>query len=144
MECEFPSVNSNKEQIKEIFETTKVIAIIGLSPNEEKDSHRVAKYLQEAGFTIVPIYPKEETILGEKVYRSHSEIPFAIDMVNIFRKAKELDSIADVSIARGDVKVFWSQKGIVNNTAAQKAVDAGIKVVQNMCSMVEHRSHYKG
>ncbi|NCO02366.1 MAG: CoA-binding protein [Epsilonproteobacteria bacterium] len=144
MECEFPSVNSNKEQIKEIFETTKVIAIIGLSPNEEKDSHRVAKYLQEAGFTIVPIYPKEETILGEKVYRSLSEIPFAIDMVNIFRKAKELDSIADVSIARGDVKVFWSQKGIVNNTAAQKAVDAGIKVVQNMCSMVEHRSHYKG
>jgi len=144
MECEFPSVNSNKEQIKEIFETTKVIDIIGLSPNEEKDSHRVAKYLQEAGFTIVPIYPKEETILGEKVYRSLSEIPFAIDMVNIFRKAKELDSIADVSIARGDVKVFWSQKGIVNNTAAQKAVDAGIKVVQNMCSMVEHRSHYKG
>jgi len=144
MECEFPSVNSNKEQIKEIFETTKVIAIIGLSPNEEKDSHRVAKYLQEAGFTIVPIYPKEETILGEKVYRSLSEIPFAIDMVNIFRKAKELDSIADVSIARGDVKVFWSQKGIVKNAAAQKAVDAGIKVVQNMCSMVEHRSHYKG
>jgi len=144
MECEFPSVNSNKEQIKEIFETTKVIAIIGLSPNEEKDSHRVAKYLQEAGFTIVPVYPKEETILGEKVYRSLSEIPFAIDMVNIFRKAKELDSIADVSIARGDIKVFWSQKGIVNNSAAQKAVDAGIKVVQNMCSMVEHRSHYKG
>lgn len=140
MECEFPSVNSNKEQIKEIFEIIKVIAIIGLSPNEEKDSHRVAKYLQEAGFTIVPVYPKEESILGEKVYRSLSEIPFAIDMVNIFRKPKELDSIADVSIARGDVKVFWSQKGIVNNAAAQKAVDAGIKVVQNMCSMVEHRS----
>jgi hypothetical protein len=140
MECEFPSVNSNKEQIKEIFATTKVIAVIGLSPNEEKDSHRVAKYLQEAGFTIVPVYPKEETILGEKVYRSLAEIPFKIDMVNIFRKAKELDSIADVSINRGDVKVFWSQKGIVNNAAAQKAVDAGIKVVQNMCSMVEHRS----
>jgi predicted CoA-binding protein len=140
MECEFPSVNSNKEEIKEIFDTVKTIAVLGLSPNEQKDSHKVAKYLKEHGFKIVPVYPKEDTILGEKVYRSLAEIPFEVDMVDIFRAPKVLPEVADACIARGDVKVFWAQKGIVNNEAAQKAKGAGMKVVQNMCSMVEHRS----
>lgn len=140
MECEFPSVNSNKQEIKEIFKNIKTIAVLGLSPDETKDSHRVAKYLQAAGYKIVPVYPKGETILGEKVYASLAEVPFAVDMVNIFRKSNALDAIADACIAKGDVKVFWAQKGIVNNVAAQKAEDAGMKVVQNMCSMVEHRS----
>jgi len=140
MECEFPSVNSNKEEIKEIFDSVKTIAVLGLSPDESKDSHKVAKYLQSVGFKIVPVYPKEETILGEKVYRSLLEIPFDVDMVDIFRKPAALDPIADACIEKGNVKVFWSQKGIVNNAAAQKAQDAGMKVVQNMCSMVEHRS----
>lgn len=140
MECEFPSVNSNKEEIKEIFESVKTIAILGLSPDETKDSHKVAKYLKEAGYTIVPVYPKEETILGEKVYRSLLEIPFDVDMVDIFRKPDALGAIADACIQKGNVKVFWTQKGIVNNAAAQKAEDAGMKVVQSHCSMVEHRN----
>lgn len=139
MECEFPTINANRDEIKEIFKMTKTIAVVGLSPDESKDSHRVAKYLQEHGFKIVPIYPKEETILGEKVYRSLAEVPFAIDMVDIFRKPDILGAVADACIARGDVKIFWSQKGIVNNEAAQKAKDAGMQVVQNMCTMVEHR-----
>lgn len=139
MECEFPTINSNKQEILEIFNITKTIAVVGLSPDESKDSHRVAKYLQEHGFKIVPIYPKEETILGEKVYRSLAEVPFEIDMVNIFRKPDILPLVADACIARGDVKIFWAQKGIVNNEAAQKAKDAGMQVVQNMCTMVEHR-----
>jgi len=140
MECEFPSVNSNPKEIKEIFDTVKTIAILGLSPDATKDSHRVAKYLQDAGFKIIPVYPKEETILGEKVYRSLIEIPFDVDMVNIFRKADALDPIADACITKGNVKVFWAQKGIVNNVAAEKALNAGMRVVQNHCSMVEHRN----
>lgn len=140
MECEFPSVNSNKEEIKSILEGTKTIAVLGLSPDEEKASHRVAKYLQSVGYKIVPVYPKEDTILGEKVYRSLAEIPFDVDMVDIFRKPNALDAIADVCIERGDVKYFWSQIGIVNNEAAQKAEDAGMKVVQNHCTMVEHKA----
>ena len=140
MECEFPSINANKDEIKEIFDSVKTIAVLGLSPNETKDSHRVAKYLQEHGFKIIPVYPKEDTILGEKVYRSLLEIPFDVDMVDIFRKPAALDPIADACIEKGNVKVFWSQKWIVNNAAAQKAQDAGMKVVQNMCSMVEHRN----
>ncbi len=139
MECEFPTVNSNKEEMKEIFNTVKTIAILGLSPNESKASHRVAKYLQEAGYRIIPVYPKEEIILGEKVYRSLAEIPLEVDMVDIFRKPAAFDAIADACIARGDVKVFWGQVGLVNNDAAQKAKDAGMKVIQNYCAMVEHR-----
>ena len=140
MECEFPTINSNKEEMREIFDSVKTIAVLGLSPNPEKASHRVAKYLQEVGYKIVPIYPKEDTILGEKVYRSLAEIPFEVDMVDIFRKPAVFDAIADACIARGDIKVFWGQIGLVNNAAAQKAKDAGMKVVQNFCSMVEHKS----
>lgn len=139
MECEFPTVNSTNDEIKTILDEVKTIAVLGLSPDSTKDSYRVAEYLKNAGYTIVPVYPKEETILGEKVYRSLAEIPFAVDMVNIFRKPDALDAIADACIARGDVKVFWAQKGIVNNEAAEKARNAGMKVVQNHCSMVEHR-----
>ncbi|MCK9453799.1 MAG: CoA-binding protein [Sulfurimonas sp.] len=140
MECEFPTINSNRKEIRKIFNITKTIAVIGLSPDESKASHSVAKYLQKQGFKIVPIYPKEETILGEKVYRSLLDVPFEIDMVDIFRKAKELDNVAEICIERGDIKVFWAQKGIVNNKAAARAKDAGMIVAQNMCTMVEHRN----
>lgn len=139
MECEFPTVNSNNEEIKSILDTVKTIAVLGLSPDSTKDSYRVAEYLKNAGYTIIPVYPKEETILGEKVYRSLAEIPFSVDMVNIFRKPDALQAIAEACAARGDVKVFWSQKGIVNNEAAEYAYNAGMIVVQNHCSMVEHR-----
>lgn len=142
MECEFPAVNATNDEIRSIFAEVKTIAVLGLSPDTTKDSYRVAEYLKHAGYTIVPVYPKEETILGEKVYRSLEEIPFGVDMVNIFRKSDALHGIADACIARGDVKVFWAQKGIVNNEAASRARDAGMKVVQNHCTMVEHRVIY--
>ncbi|WP_295056194.1 CoA-binding protein, partial [Sulfuricurvum sp.] len=135
----FPTVNATNDEIKIILNEVKTIAVLGLSPDSSKDSYRVAEYLKNAGYTIIPIYPKEETILGEKVYRSLSEIPFEVDMVNIFRKPDALGAVADACIERGDVKVFWAQKGIVNNEAAERARNAGMKVVQNHCSMVEHR-----
>ncbi len=138
MECEMPLVNSNPKEMKEIFESVKTIAILGLSPNETKASNMVAKYLQNAGYKIVPVYPKEDEILGEKVYRSLAEIPFEVDMVDIFRKPNAFDAVADACIERGDVKVFWGQLGLVNNAAAQKAKDAGMKVVQNYCTKLEH------
>lgn len=138
MECEFQTINSSNEVIRSIFEQTKTIAILGLSPDETKASFQVAKYLKEQGFTIVPIYPKEEMILGEKVYRSLAEIPFEIDMVDIFRKPKALIQVAQDAIARGDIKCFWAQQGIVNNEAAKMAEQAGMQVVQNKCTMVEH------
>ncbi len=140
MECEFPTVNENLEEIKEIFKSVKTIAIPGLSPKEEKDSYKVAKYLQSQGYKIIPIYPKEEYILGEKVYRSLLEVKEKIDMVDVFRKPAAVDAIVDAIEKRGDVKVLWLQKGIVNNKAAERAKRMGLKVVQNRCSMVDHKA----
>ncbi len=142
MECEFATINSNKEQMKEIFDHTKTIAIIGCSPNTEKASNKVAAYLKNAGFKIVPVYPKEDEILGEKVYRSLKEIPFKVDMVDIFRKPDVIGLVVDAAIERGDVDCIWTQLGLVNNEAAQKAVDVGIKVVQNHCTKIEHANLY--
>ena len=140
MECEFPTVNSKSEEIIEIFKNTKTIAIAGLSPDASKASNMVAVYLQNAGFKIIPVYPKEDIILGEKVYRTISEIPFKIDMVDIFRKPDAIAEIIDEAIARGDVDVVWTQLGLVNNEAAAKALKAGLKVVQNKCTKIEHRN----
>lgn len=139
MECEFPTINANNEELRTILSEVKTIAVMGLSPDSSKDSYRVAHHLQSAGYKIIPVYPKEEFILGEKVFRSLEEIPFPVDMVNIFRKPDALNAIVDSCIKRGDVKVFWAQIGVVNNEAAARAQDAGMKVVQNHCSMVEHR-----
>ena len=103
MECEFPTVNSSSDDIKHIFKTVKTIAVIGLSPDPSKDSNHVAAYLQKAGYTIIPIYPKNEMILGEQAYASLADVPASIqiDMVDIFRKPEVLDAIADACIARG-------------------------------------------
>jgi predicted CoA-binding protein len=139
MECEFPTVNENMDEIKKIFDEVKTIAVPGLSPDESKPSHRVAKYLQSQGYKIIPIYPKGDTILGEKVYRSLEEIKERVDMVDMFRKAAVADAIVEVIKNRDDIKVLWLQKGIVNNSAAQKAKDLGLKVVQNRCTMVDHK-----
>ncbi len=135
-----PRVNSNRDEQKKYFEACKTIAVLGCSPDSSKASHHVAQYLRDAGYTMIPIYPKEETILGQKVYRSLAEIEVPVDMVVIFRKPAALDKIADAVIARGDVKVYWTQLGLINNDAAQKVKDAGISVVQNYCAMVEHRA----
>lgn len=140
MECECPTVNASSDEIKSILSDVKTIAVLGLSPDSSKDSYRVAEYLKSVGYTIIPVYPKEETILGEKVYRTLIDIPCVVDMVNIFRKPDALHAIADACIVRGDIKVFWAQKGIVNNEAAEKAIRNGMRVVQNHCSMVEHRN----
>lgn len=139
MECEFPTVNENMDEIKEILKSVKSIAVPGLSPKEEKESHQVAKYLKSAGYKIIPIYPKEEEILGEKVYRSLSEIKERVDMIDMFRKPAVADDIVDDIEKRDDIKVLWLQKGIVNNNAAERAKKLGLKVVQNRCSMVDHK-----
>ncbi|WP_353662286.1 CoA-binding protein [Hydrogenimonas sp. SS33] len=140
MECEFPTVNADADEIRRIFKEVKTIAVVGLSPNPSKDSHRVAKYLQSVGYKIIPVYPKEEEILGEKVYRSLKEIPGNIDMVDIFRKPAAVRPIVEACKERGDVKVVWLQAGIVNNEAAETAKEAGMRVVQSRCAMVDHRN----
>ncbi len=140
MECPLPRVNSNSSEIKEYLEKYSNIAIVGASPNPEKDSNKVTKYMIDAGYNVFPIYPKEDTILGQKVYRSLAEIDKKVDIVVVFRKPAAVTAIADAVIARGDVDILWTQLEIVNNEAAEKAKDAGVNVVQNLCIKIEHQN----
>jgi hypothetical protein len=143
MECEMPRVNSNRDEMKKYFEECKTIAVLGCSPDTTKASNHVAEYLRDVGYKMIPVYPKHDEILGQKVYRSLAEIDVPVDMVVVFRKPKALDAIADAVIARGDVKVYWTQLGLINNNAAERVKEAGIAVVQNYCAMVEHREIFK-
>jgi predicted CoA-binding protein len=139
MEHEEQTISESAGAFKAIFEATKTIAIIGCSPDESKASNMVAQYLKNAGFTIVPVYPKEDEILGQKVYRTLKEIPFKVDMVDIFRKPEVIAHVVDECIQRGDIHCVWTQLGLVNNQAAKKAQEHGMKVVQNHCTKIEHK-----
>lgn len=140
MECELPRVNSSKDEMRKYFEEAKTIAVLGASPDDTKASNHVAQYLRDAGYKMIPVYPKHDEILGQKVYRSLAEIDVPVDMVVVFRKPAALDDIADAVIARGDVKIYWTQLELINNDAAGRVKDAGIDVVQNYCAMVEHKA----
>ncbi|MCR8707838.1 CoA-binding protein [Campylobacter sp. RM5063] len=114
----------------------KNIAIIGLSPNQEKPSYFVSKYLQDLSYTIYPIYPKEDFILNEKVYRNLREISFEIDTVVMFRKASYANEIFEDLLAK-NVKNFWMQLGIINDEIMQKCKKFGINCVQDRCIKIE-------
>jgi predicted CoA-binding protein len=116
------------------------IAVVGLSPKPHRDSFRVAKYMQDHGFRIVPINPTVAEVLGETSYPSLIEAAkhVRIDMVNCFRNSQDIPPIAAEAIAIG-AKSLWLQIGVVHDAAAQQATEAGLMVVQNRCLMVEHR-----
>jgi hypothetical protein len=120
------------EQARQALQSIQTIAVVGLSPNPERPSHRVARYCQECGYRIIPVRPGVKEILGEKAYPSLKEIPYAVDLVNIFRRAEFVPQIVEQAIARGD-KVVWMQQGICHSEAAAAAQAAGLIVVQNLC-----------
>ena len=126
--------------IRQSLAHCKTIAVVGLSPKTHRDSYRVAKYMQDHGFRIVPINPNSHEVLGEKAYASLTEAAQheRIDMVNCFRNSEDIPPIAAEAIAIG-AKSLWLQLGVVNDAAAKQAADAGLVVVQNLCLMVEHR-----
>ena len=133
--------NPSDERIREILTATRRIAVVGLSPKPHRDSHRVAAYMLRAGFEIVPVYPREETILGARVYRSVSEIEGEVDLVDVFRRTEELPSVAaDVLKSRAAKKAaVWFQLECVHPSAISDLTRAGRSVVYDLCLMVEHR-----
>jgi predicted CoA-binding protein len=125
------------QQIKNALETTKTIAILGLSPKPERDSYKVAKYLKEHGYKIIPVRPGQNEILGEKAYASLDEIKEPVDMVNVFRRSEQVPVHAEEAIGIKPC-VFWMQLGIENIDAADVLNAKGIDVVMNRCIKVEH------
>jgi hypothetical protein len=141
VECQLPEFNPEDEEIRGILENNRTIAVVGLSANPDRDSHRVARYLKEQGYQIVPVNPKAEEILGQKCYASLKEIPFSVDIVDIFRKIEAIPAVVDEAIATG-AKVVWMQLGLAENQSAQKARSAGLQVVMNKCIKIEHSRYF--
>lgn len=136
--CEIPLDNADDPEVREILYQYHRVAIVGLSNNEEKPSHQVARYLKEHSFKIYPVNPGYKEILGETCYPSLLEIPHPIDVVDIFRKPSVIPEIVAQAI-QCKAAVVWMQSGIVNNEAAQMARDAGLRVVMDRCMMAEHK-----
>lgn len=128
---------NDDQMMQEILETTETIASVGLSGNEEKESHWVGVYLME-NFKVIPVNPTTDKILGEKSYPDLESIPEKVDVVQIFRPSEDVPPIVESAIKIG-AKVVWMQQGIVNEEAAQMARDAGLKVVMDACMRATHR-----
>lgn len=131
------------EGMREVLRAAKRIAIIGIKPEDRATApaYYVPRYLQEAGYEIVPVpvyYPEVTTILGEKVYRNLADIPGDVDLVVVFRRSEDVANHVDEILDRKPDSV-WLQLGIRDDEAAARWAAAGIKVVQDRCSMVEHR-----
>lgn len=124
---------------KEILETYKRVAMVGVSPNPDRDSNRVIRYLSEHGYDVIPVNPTVSEVLGKKSYPDLSSIPGKIEIVDIFRKPEDVGPIVDEAIKLG-AKVIWMQEEVVNEEAADKARKAGLKVVMNRCMKKTHEA----
>jgi len=126
--------------LKEILSNSKTVAVVGISPKEDRPSYIVASYLKSKGYQIIPVRPDGEEILGEKVYHSLIEIPkeIKVEVVDIFRKSEDVPPIVEEAIQRG-AKVVWMQEGITHKEAGEKAEKAGLKVIMDRCMKKEHQ-----
>lgn len=123
--------------VDEQLRNSKTIAVVGLSSNPERDSHRVAGYLQSQGYHIIPVNPVIEEALGEKSYPDLKSVPGPIDLVDIFRRSDQVMPVVDEAIEVG-AKYIWMQDGVINDEAKAKAEAAGIPVVMNDCALRQH------
>ena len=128
---------NNLKQIRALLEESSVIAVVGLSPKTARPSNIVARYLIEAGYTIIPVNPGHDHILGLACYPSLSTVPGNIDIVDIFRKSEEVESIVREAVAT-DCKAIWMQQGIINHQAARIAEDSGKIVIMDRCIKIDH------
>jgi len=132
MAYEHPS----REEIKSWLESAGNIAVVGLSDKPDRESHMVAKALQERGYRIIPVNPNVTEVLGEKSYPNLSAIPEPVDIVDVFRRSDQVVPIAEEAVKIG-AKVLWLQLGVINEEAARIASEGGLRVVMDRCIKVE-------
>ena len=129
---------TNDADMIEMLREGKTIAVVGLSSKRLRPSHGVSAYMQEHGYRIVPVNPAETEVLGEKAFTTLGEVPFPVDIVNVFRQPEFVPEIVDEALRLG-VKYLWLQEDVVHEAAAAKARAAGVKVVMDRCILKEHR-----
>lgn len=126
------------DSLRHLLEQSRTIAVVGLSPDEQRASHGVARYLQAHGYRIVPVNPRCTEVLGERCYASLEEIPFPVDVVDVFRRSEEVLPIARSAVAIG-ARCLWQQLGVVNTEADAIATANGLVSVMDRCIKVDHR-----
>jgi predicted CoA-binding protein len=128
---------TDMDELRQIYDDTKTIAVVGASVDEMKAAHTIPRYLQRQGFRIIPVNPKGGEILGEKVYERLEDIPEPIDVVDVFRPSEETPDVARDAVKVG-AKVLWLQEGIESEEAERIASEGGLKVVMNRCMGETH------
>jgi len=126
---------------KEILETYKHIAVVGLSNNTWRASYGVSRFMETVGYEITPVNPNETDVLGHKAYATLDEVPGPIEIVNIFRRSEFVPEIVDAAIRRS-AKVIWMQEGVIHEEAAQRARAAGIEVIMDRCILKEQMKSF--
>lgn len=124
--------NPSPDEIRALLTRVKTIAVVGLSPKPDRPSHTVARALQRYGYRIVPVRPAVDEVLGEKAYARLAEIPFPVDLVDVFRAAEHIPAVVEETLAIG-APAIWIQDGIVHEAAAERARTAGLVVVMDRC-----------
>lgn len=130
-------LSAEPQAIRALLTHARTIAIVGISPKPDRPSNEVARYLQAAGYTIIPVNPGHSKILGEQCYPTIADIPFAVDIVDIFRRSEEAPAVIDEAIAAG-ARCVWLQLGVSAPQACARALAAGLQVVVNRCTKIEH------
>lgn len=126
-------------EIRDVLQNSRTVAIVGLSDRPQRDSHAVARFLQRNGYRILPVNPHlHERVLGEQPYASLRDIPEHVDIVNIFRRPEHVPEVIEDAIAIG-ADVVWMQLGVIAPAAAIQAQRAGLGVVMDRCMAIEHR-----
>ncbi len=122
----------------DILRKYRTVAVVGVSSREDRLSHRVARYLREHGYRIVPVNPRETEVLGEKCYPDLCSVPEPVDVVDVFRRPRHVPRVVAEAMYNG-AKAIWMQEGIVHEAAARRARAVGLEVVMDRCMMSEHR-----
>jgi hypothetical protein len=133
---------SGVDAVSEILKTSRTIAVVGLSGKQQRPSHGVSRYLQSAGYRIIPVNPSETEVLGEKSYAQLEDIPERVDIVDIFRRSDAVPAIVDAAIRIG-ARGVWMQEGVMHPEAAEKARRAGMFVIMNTCILKEHIKRFR-
>jgi hypothetical protein len=135
-------MSSSSDPIRDLLLRAKTIAVVGLSSDPMRPSFGVSQCMQRKGYRIIPVNPNETEVLGARAYGSLAEIPEPVDLVDVFRRPQFVPEVVDEAI-RLNIPAIWLQEGVVHKVAAQKARDAGLTVVMDLCILKEHRARFR-
>lgn len=129
--------NPSDEELRELLTSAKTIAVVGASSDPEKASYGIMRRLQQVGYRVIPVNPKESQVLGELSYATLDDVPERIDIVDVFRRAEDTPAIADQAVRAG-ARALWLQSGIRSEDAAERATSGGLTVVMDACIAATH------